>query len=343
MTSSMDSWILKGAKSLANEPESQNITSPTQVKVKVSYLLLTEYDEMLYDGAINVSYPKIPGRCAVGIVTEAGENCYGMQKGTRVYFEPTRACGECLECKTGKPKECKTYGIAGKNFDGFLRDFVVCEYNEVAPLPDSVNDLNALCIESVGIAENIYDKLNLSAGQRVAVIGGDYTGILTAQVLLYHKIIPIVIDNNKANLERAKKCGIFYTFTAEDDLEENINSATMGNLCDAAIYCASSTLSLSLAARYVANGKTIVICGNAQVNANLPARDVLEKNLTVFGVASTYDYTDAVINMLVHGAVNIDCFEKEIFTDYDPNALLSDKSISPSAKKNKMTILKMII
>lgn len=339
----MDSWILKSAKNLVNEPESLNAITDTQVKVKVSYLLLTEYDEMLYDGTIPVSYPKIPGRTAVGIVTEAGENCYGLQKGTRVYFEPTRACGECLECRTGKPKECKSYGVAGKDFNGFLRDFVVCEYNEVAPLPDSVSDLHALCIESVGIAENIYDKLNLSAGQRVAVIGGDYTGILTAQVLLYHKIIPIIIDNNQGNHERAKKCGIFYTFTADDDLEENINSATTGNLCDAAIYCASSTLPLSLAARFVAKGKTVVICGNALVNASLPARDVLEKNITVFGVASAYDYTDAVINMLVHGAANIDCFEKEVLTDYDPNAILSDKSASPSAKKNKMTILKMII
>lgn len=339
----MDSWILKGAKNLVNEPESRNVISPTQVKVKVSYLLLTEYDEMLYDGAIPVSYPKIPGRTAVGIVTEAGENCYGIQKGTRVYFEPTRACGECLECRTGKAKDCKTYGIAGKDFDGFLRDFVVCDYNEVEPLPDSVNDLLALCIESVAIAENIYDKLNLSAGQRVAVFGGDYTGILTAQVLLYHKIIPIIVDNNPSNLERAKKCGIFHTFTADDDLEENINSATMGNLCDAAIYCASSALPISLASRFVGVGKTIVISGNSLINASLHARDVLEKNLTVFGVASAYQYTDAVINMLVHGAVNIDCFEKEILTDYDPKALLSDKTISPSAKKNKMTVLKMII
>lgn len=339
----MDSWILKSAKNLVNEPQSVAITSPTQVKIKVSYLLLTEYDEMLYDGDISVSYPRIPGRTAVGIVTEAGEGCYGLQKGTRVFFNPTRACGNCLACKSGKPKECTTFGIAGKDFDGFLRDFVVCEYNEVAPLPDSVDDLTALCIETVGIAENIYDKLNLSAGQRVAVIGGDYTGILIAQVLLYHKIIPILIDNNQANLERAKKCGIFYTFTADDDLEDNINSATMGNLCEASVYCATSKLPLSLAARFVAYGKNIVLCCNTTINATLPARDVLEKNLTVTGVSSVYDYTDTVINMLVHGAVTLDCFEKEILTDYNPSVLLSDKSISPSVKKNKLTILKMII
>ena len=35
----MESWILKGVKNLVNEPQSVNITSPTQVKVKVSHLL----------------------------------------------------------------------------------------------------------------------------------------------------------------------------------------------------------------------------------------------------------------------------------------------------------------
>ena len=80
----MDSWILKGVKNLVNEPQTVNCISPTQVKVRVSHLLLTDYDEILYNGAIELNYPKIPGRAAVGIVTEVGENCYGVEKGMRV-------------------------------------------------------------------------------------------------------------------------------------------------------------------------------------------------------------------------------------------------------------------
>ena len=82
----------------------------------------------------------------------------------------TSSCGMCYNCKSGKRDNCDEIQIAGRDFDGFLRDFVVCEYTDVSPLPDSVDNLQALCIEMVGIAENIYDKLNLSAGQRVAGI-----------------------------------------------------------------------------------------------------------------------------------------------------------------------------
>lgn len=338
----MDSWILKGVKHLVNEPASVSITSPTQVKIKVTHLMLTDFDEVLYNGGIDVTYPKIPGRAAVGIVMEAGESCYGIEKGTRVYFEPTRPCGECLACKSGKPKECTSIITAGKDFDGFMRDFVVCNYDEVSPLPDSVGDIAALCIETIGIAENIYDKLNLSAGQRVAVIGADFSGNIIAQVLQYHKVIPIVIDNNPYNLEAVKKCGIYYAFAGDDDLESNLNSATSGSLCDAAIYCATSRLPLSLAPRLVGNGKTIVISCQPEINASLSARDVLNKNLQVWGVSEAYQYTGAVINMLVHNAVNVDLFEKEILTDYNPPELLA-KNSAATVKKNKMTILKMVL
>ena len=335
---------MKGPQTLINEQSSVNITSPTQVKVKVSHLLLTDFDAQLFTGAEEPAYPKTIGRAAVGIVTEVGENCYGVEKNARVYFEPTRPCGHCLACLSGKTRECTSVLQAGKDFDGFLRDFVVCEYSEVAPLPDSVDDIHALCIETIGIAENIYDKLNLQAGQRVAVVGADFSGNIIAQVLQYHKVIPIIIDNNPAHLEKAKKCGMYYSFTADDDLNANILNATGGHLCDAAVYSGNSRLPLSLSTRLVGQGKTVVISSIASVTAPMDARDILTKNLTVFGVSNAYDYTDAVINMIIHGAVTTDVFEKEILTEYDPVALFKERcSPASNVKKSKMTVLKMIL
>lgn len=339
----MENWVLKSVRNLVNEEGAAVAVSPTQVKVKVTHLLISNFDALLYNGDVQAEYPKTIGRFAVGVVTEAGSACYGVEKGTRVYLESTRSCGKCLYCKSGKKNLCEDIRLAGKDFDGFWRDFVVCEYTEVAPLPEQVDFLHALCIETVGIAENIYDKLNLSAGQRVAVVGSDFTGNIIAQVLQYHKVIPIVIDNNPVNLERAKKCGVYYAFPADDELDANVNDATSGDLCDAAIYSASSRLPMSLPPRLVGKKKSVVLCGYTSMQCSVDARDVLGKDLTVFGVSSAYDYTDAVINMLVHGAVNLDFFDKEIITDYDPVAILKErcKNIA-TANRGKMTVLKMI-
>lgn len=338
----MENWVLKGVRRLVNEPSNSEITSPTQVKIKITHCMLTDFDEVLYNGGFDVSYPKTIGRAAVGLVTETGENCYGVEKGMRVYLEPVRPCGDCLACRSGRPKDCSRTLSAGKDFNGFLRDFVVCDYSEVSILPDSVGEIEALCIESIGIAENIYSKLNLTAGQRVAVVDAGFSGNIIAQVLQYHKIIPIVIDNNAANLENAKKSGIYFAFSGDDELDEALKSATGGNLCDAAVYCATSRLPLALTTRLVANDKTVVLCCRSRMDANISASAVLNKNLRIFGVSQAYGFTDSVINMLTHNAVDVERFAKEILTDYNPAALLEAR-IAANPDKDKLTVLKMVL
>ena len=339
----MDNWVLKGVRNLVNESGEATEITPTQVKVKVTHVLISNFDALLYNGDLAAQYPKTIGRFAVGIVTEVGEQCYGVKKGERVYLESAKPCGECLNCKSGKKDLCNDIMLAGRDFNGYLRDFVVCEYTDVAPLPESVDNMLALCIEMVGIAENMYDKLNLSAGQRVAVVGADVLGNIIAQVLQYHKVIPIVIDNTPSNLEKVKKCGIYYAFPADDDVMENVLDATSGNLCDAAIYSASSRLPMSLPSRIVGNKKSIVLSGFTSLHSQIDARDILEKDLTVFGVTSAADYTDSAINMLLHGAVNIDCFDKEVINQFDPVEVLTNtcENIATS-NKGKLTVLKLI-
>lgn len=339
----MDNWILRGVRNLVKEAgETQEIT-PTQVKVKVSHLLVSNFDALVFNGDIEAQYPKTIGRFAIGIVTEVGENCYGVKKNDRVYLKSALPCGECLSCKTGDSDECNEIKLAGRDFDGFLRDFVVCDYNDVAPLPDGIDILQGLCIELVGIAENIYDKLKLSEGQRVAVVGGDTLGNIIAQVLQYHKIIPIVIDNNQGNLERARRCGVYYAFPADDEAVQNVAEATNGNMCDAAIYSTSSNLPVSLTARIVGNNTSIVFSGFSTMRSTIAVRDILEKGLHVYGVTNAAGYCGAVINMMLHGAVNFDHFEKEILDNFDAVKILTDKCENIRLpNKSKLTVLKLM-
>ena len=339
----MDKWILKGAKNLVKEEAVENITSPTQVKVKVTYLLVTNYAALTYDGSIPVNYPVVPGRFAVGIVTEVGADCYGIEKGARVYFESAKCCNACVACKSGKEDECTNVLIAGRDYDGFMRDFVVCEYTDVSVLPDSVDNFHALCIETVGLAENICDRLNLSAGQRVAVVGCDFTGNIIAQVLQYHKIIPIVIDNNEGVLEKAKSCGIAYCFTPDEEIVNNVMKATSGEMCDAAIYSGNAKISTSLPSSLVGENKQVAFAGFSPMKFSIDAQEFAEKGLTFFGVTNGFGYTDNAINMIVNGAVKLDIFDKQVINDYDPVDLLEKKCNLVGLDKTTMTVIKMIL
>ena len=71
----MDNWVLKGVRNLVNETLEPVEITPTQVKVKVTHLLISDFDALLYNGDIAIDYPKTIGRFAVGVVKKVGEHC----------------------------------------------------------------------------------------------------------------------------------------------------------------------------------------------------------------------------------------------------------------------------
>lgn len=338
----MDKWILTGPKTLTKQPQTEMGVGADEVKVKVTHVLISNYDALTYSGEIKVRYPRTPGRFAVGVVTDAGDKVYGVEKGARVYLKSTRPCKKCLHCKSGSPADCENVQIAGKDFDGFLCDFLVCDYKDVAPLPDSVDNMHALCIENVALAENIYDNLNLSAGSKVAIIGSNFTAFILAQVATYHKYVPIIIDNDKQNLEKLKRNGFYFAFMQDETLDENVADATGGNMCDAAIYTPCSRLNPNVAARVLARNKTLVLGTFAPIDFKLDALPVLERNLHVMGISDGYGYTEAAINMIIHGALDLNMFETEVLSDCDPAEILN-KKLEDVPHSNNMSIIKLIL
>lgn len=331
-----------GKGNLENQPQKETQISPTQVKVKVSHVLLSNYDAFCYTGAKEISYPKTIGRFAIGIVTETGEACYGVEKGARVYLNAVQPCGKCFNCKSGNRNDCEHVMNAGDDFDGFLRDFVVCEYSDVSVIPDSVSDMHALCIEHVALAENIFDSINLSAGKRVAIVGGGFLGSILAQVAMYHKLVPVVIDNYAQNIERLKRSGAFYAFYADDYLFTNVSNATSGDLCDAAIYTTCCKLPPSVPASVVARRKDLVFSGFCPMSLNLDMDFLFEKNLRVYAATDGFGYIETAINMLVHEAIDLSNIEKEVLTEFDIPALLTARA-EAAAYSSEMTVLKLIM
>lgn len=337
----MDNWVLIGPKMLEKQSLGEQTVTATQVKVRITHVLVTNYDALTYSGNLKIAYPKTIGRVAIGVVTKAGESCYGVKEGARVYLNAVHACGKCYNCRSGNRGECTDPKVAGDDFNGFLRDFTVCEYTDVTVIPDSVDDLSALCIEFVALAENIYDKLNLSTGSNVAIVGGGFLGSVFAQIALYHKLVPIVIDNFTQNIDRLKKSGVFFTFPADDSLKDNIESATSGKLCDAAIYTSTSKLSPSVPANVLARNKDMVIGGFSRVNFMLDVGPLFEKNLRMYSVSDGYGYIEGAINMIVHGALDLSHFQKETLKEFDLATLLTELADKPMMN-SKMTVLKLI-
>ncbi|MBP3422346.1 MAG: alcohol dehydrogenase catalytic domain-containing protein [Clostridia bacterium] len=269
-----------------------------KVKVKVTKALITESDVAVYSGAIKVTAPFIPGRFAIGQITEAGEDSF-VKKGERVYLAGVTE------------DECAPDGlrIAGETVDGFYRDFVLAGIDDVYPLPASVTDEAAFLIDAIALAEHVVDELHVGVGQHVLVLGGGLYGNILCQILIYHRAVPILADNNAERLSRAKKSGIYYTFPNDDTLKDNVLTVTGGKLADAAVYLAfANRCEPSVLFPLVKRGAYVSFCSLTGKSLPVNLEYALKNNVTIKGITESREFVSTAINLLANKAVHFSEF-----------------------------------
>ncbi len=277
----------------------QHVTAPDlkltddKVKVKVTKALITETDVGVYAGSIKVKAPFIPGRFAIGQVTEANEDSF-IRKAERVYLAGVTE------------DECAPDGlrIAGETADGFYRDFVLAGVDDVYPLPASVTDEAAFLIDAIALAEHVVDEMNVEAGQHILVLGGGLYGNILCQILIYHRAVPILADNNAERLARAKKSGIYYTFPNDDTLHHNVLSVTGGTLADGAVYLAfANRAEPSVLFPLVKRGAYVAFCSLTGKSLPVNLEYAMKNNVTIKGITENREFVSTAINLLANKAV----------------------------------------
>lgn len=289
---------------LAYPHDLRHVTAPDlklsddKVKVKVTKALLSEADVAVYSGALKVKAPFIPGRFAIGQVTEAQSESF-VKKGDRVYLAGVTE------------DECAPDGlrIAGETADGFYRDFVLAGVDDVYPLPASVTDEAAFLIDAIALAEHIVDELHIDVGQHVLVLGGGLYGNILAQILIYHRAVPILADNNAERLARAKRSGIYYTFPNDDTLKTRVAEVTGGNLADAAVYLAfANRCEPSVLFPLVKRDAYVAFCSLVGKSLHVNLEYALKNNVTIKGITESRNFVSTAINLLANKAVNFSEF-----------------------------------
>lgn len=281
-------------------------------KIKITKAVLTPADLSVYSGTTPTKYPLVPGRFAVGQVTETTEDSY-MKKGDRVYLT------DIVEDEN-QPDGLRRYGITA---DGVFRDFVLADENRVYSLPASVSDEAAFLIDAVALAEHVIDEANISVGQHVLVVGGGLYGNVLCQLLIYHRAVPIFADNNSERLELAKKSGIYYVFHNDDTLKENVLHVTGGKLADAAVYVSiGNKADPSVLFPLVKRKSVVAFATTERESLSVNLRTAIENNVTIKGITESHEFISAAINILANKAVNYSEFPFNTETEENlPDAL----------------------
>ncbi|MBQ5926663.1 MAG: hypothetical protein IIX01_01915 [Clostridia bacterium] len=301
----MKIWQLNAPNKLEHTVAPDLKTENGKAKVKIVKAALSPADVAVYSGELPAKYPVTLGRFAVGQVTEVSGDCY-MKKGDRIYFADVTEDEE-------SPDGIQT---AGLSCDGYFRDFAIADESNSYVLPSSVSDEAAFFIDAVALAERIIDEANISVGQHVLVVGGGLYSNIFCQILIYHRAVPILADNNLERLDRAKKSGIYYTFHNDDTLKKNILKVTGGKLAEAAVYFSFANKSEpSSIFSLVARNSIVCFASMLQEPLVVNMENALKNNLTVKGITECREFVSTAINILANKAVNYSEFSYENFSE----------------------------
>lgn len=282
------------------------LTGVDSVKVRLTHALVTDDDVALIAGENkNMSLPLIPCRMAIGKVSEIVQKTDTYDKGSRVFVAPIKSCGQCQNCADGKEDACYNFSIAGKNSEGFLKDFAVLDAPNVYPIPSKVSDSDAIFIEYIAMASSVINKLNAKRGRHVLIIGANTFGVIIAQVALYHQLIPIIIDNNETNLKKARKTGIPNTFMIDAKLEKEISNVTGNNWVNGVVYVNRSGLNVDLAYKFIAPGHTVAFAGYSYPPIKVSLNGAMQNQSHTVCVTNGYGNYEEAIQLLDDNAFDL--------------------------------------
>lgn len=302
----MKAWKITSDGISMQETSSQSVRDG-QLKIKTKYTLIGVLDKYLYDTRSERD-GIVPSRQCIGMVSEVGGDGKSIARGDIVAVKPYSACGECIECEEGRASDCENKLVYGYTADGFLRDFVVVNTEDVLKLPERVDPKSALFIEHIDMAIDAFDKLGAKKGEHVVIVGANEMGLILAQAVLYYQMIPIVVDIDSERLKRASEY-VYYTVNAStENAIRRIFNITGGRMGENVVYVARGAVPLSQSMMFAGNNGKVAIVGWKKTvglsDVNISA--VIDKKLTIVGVCGSNDNFPKAINLLATKAIKVD-------------------------------------
>jgi len=160
--------------------------------------------------------PAIFGLDPAGVVAKVGEQVWSVRPGERVYVNPSRSCGSCRMCRSGRTLDCPNWtlqGYFGRSQDimraypyGGLSQFITAPATALVKLPDAMSFPAAARLGYLGTAYAAMKKIDVGPGYALLINGiSGQLGLNAAQLALAMGATKILgTGRNQKLLDRVK-------------------------------------------------------------------------------------------------------------------------------------------
>ena len=211
-----------------------------------------------------IKYPFTIGHEASGYIEKIVGETKGLKVGQLVAIEPAVTCGECDQCKAGRPHTCRHNMFMGgaRQLEGLSREYVTVPAENVFVVPEEFSPKEAAFVEPMSIGAYAVKLGKISPNDNIGIIG---VGPIGMSVLLSLKYAgnekQYVWDKLDYRLENARETGVLWTGNPDKIKIEKELLEVLPEELDIVFECCGEQEALDTALKVLKPGGKLVIVG----------------------------------------------------------------------------------
>jgi 2-desacetyl-2-hydroxyethyl bacteriochlorophyllide A dehydrogenase len=279
---------------------------PGQVQIQVAYVGLCGTDLHVLEGHLDtrVQTPTVIGHEMSGVISAVGESVGSWQVGDHVTVMPLDSDGTCPACLAGNGHICQHLSFLGIDAPGALQQYWTVAAAHLIALPAELPLDHAALVEPTAVAVHDVRRGEVTAGDRVAVIGCGPIGLLIGVVARHLGADVIMIEIDALRRGWAADAGYQVLDPAESDLAAGIDRWTGGAGADV-VFEVSGAASAVVSAIELARvrGTVVIVAIHAQPRP-VDLQRVIWRELRIVG-ARVYQRSDfeTAVELVADGVV----------------------------------------
>ncbi len=239
--------------------------APGEIQVRVSSCGICAWDLYTFKNGSTAPSAAPPGHEGVGYIHKLGAGVSGLKEGDRVAL-------------------------------GGFADFVNCRADIARVIPDTSIPDELWIVEPVACCITGVDHCHVMAGQRIALIGAGFMGLVIIQILARAPLDELlVIDIDRSRLDMASNFGCGKTINSAEQPLSEMFSDIKAHEYDTVIETSGTQDGIEAASRIVRRGGRIILFGWSHGQAMFPGDAWHTGGFTVVNAAPASGLRDTMV------------------------------------------------
>jgi 2-desacetyl-2-hydroxyethyl bacteriochlorophyllide A dehydrogenase len=309
----MRAAVLAGPRRFMLEERPAPVPGRGEAVVRTAATAVCHTDLAIYTGQHpGVRYPVVMGHEATGVVEALGPGTSRVKPGEGVIIDPIVACGSCDSCERGRANLCRNAGLFGREVEGSLVDHLVLPERYLHPLPEHVPLEAATLIETLATVRHGQERVGISPGDAVVVLGQGATGLLHTQLAKLSGASPLIaVSRSTWKLDLARRWGATHAVSGGGhDIVAEVLGVTGGAGADVVIESSGAASLIRPAIDMLRPGGKLLVYGIGHDPVEgLTTFSFYFKELTVYGSRGlTAADFEPSIRLVATGAIDVEGF-----------------------------------